>query len=227
MKRWFGFAGFGLYACALLLTACDDGSASASNDNEAMADASTGESDAGANAVDSGSDETDVAGEADSGADETDAAVEDAGTPPAAPLACGPAAPTIRDVAGRVYRDADGSDESVFASVYEPEIDEGIADHLVQLVGVDEILEARTCDDGSFAFLDLDDGVYLIAPRLDMIAPQLDPEIDGSCGRRNCPRRMVDAVAEGEIVMVTLGDSIPVHFRCIKINWFFCFNPGF
>ena len=58
-----------------------------------------------------------------------------------------------------------------------------------------------SCEGGDFHFGDLDDGSYVVAPELD---------VDGNCLQRNCAQRFPEAVQEGAVKIVTMGDSVPV-----------------
>ena len=60
---------------------------------------------------------------------------------------------------------------------------------------------ATTCEGGDYGFSDLANGTYLIAPDLDA----------RECQSRNCPRKLAQAVRNGSIKLVTMGDSVPVQ----------------
>jgi lysophospholipase L1-like esterase len=48
--------------------------------------------------------------------------------------------------------------------------------------------------------MDLEDGSYLVS---------IEPE-EGDCGQHNCPTRLPRAIEEGQLDILTLGDSVPV-----------------
>ena len=142
--------------------------------------------------------ESSEAGEASGGGGEVEG---DAPTePPAAP--CSPASEvTGTAVTGFVYRDLNASDVSNEAMGFEEGSDTPIAGETIKLLtwgGVE--WSATTCEDGSYGFSNLSDGVYLIE------APAEGEE----CQSRNCPRRLSEAVRSGTIKLVTMGDSVPV-----------------
>ncbi len=106
--------------------------------------------------------------------------------------------PAIRSV---VYTDTDTSDRSFWDGAYT--VDTPVGGLGVSLIGPDGVVrDAVTCDDGSFAFGGLADGVYVT----DIDWP------DGTfCTTRNCTRRFPEAVRSGRVKIVTLGDSVPVQ----------------
>jgi lysophospholipase L1-like esterase len=112
-----------------------------------------------------------------------------------------PAALWAGSLSGSVYHDADKSSRSH----YEQEIGEGdaaLADIDVFLFdGADET-SAMTGDDGSFEFAGLEPGSYFIDYGLGS---------EYLCTSRNRPLRVQDAIREGAITIVTIGDSIGVE----------------
>ena len=103
-------------------------------------------------------------------------------------------------VFGRFYFDADGADSSRYASEYDASGDAPLAETNVQLIGAQETMETTTCDDGTFSFDSLEDGAYVLNPTFP----------DSNCLQRNCPQRFPAAVMEGNVKLVTVGDSVPV-----------------
>jgi len=97
---------------------------------------------------------------------------------------------------GHVYRDADGSDLSRYAGGFaRPDTPlEGVP---VRLLGSG--LELESCPGGDFAF-PAPEGLYVVAPEAH----------EGDCSQRNCATRFPDAIEEGLVKIVTLGDSVPV-----------------
>ncbi len=112
-----------------------------------------------------------------------------------------PAALWADSLSGHVYHDADKSSRSH----YEQEIGEGdaaLADIDVYLFdGADET-SAMTGDDGSFEFADLEPGSYFIDYGLGA---------EYLCTSRNRPLHVQNAIREGAITIVSIGDSIGVE----------------
>ena len=106
-------------------------------------------------------------------------------------------------VTGRVYADTDANDLSVYALGLQDGVDEPTAELVVSLLGADgaEVATTTTCADGTYAFADLEPGVYVAEPALSPGA---------ECTSRNCARRFPKAVREGHVSIVTIGDSVPV-----------------
>ena len=103
-------------------------------------------------------------------------------------------------VSGRLYYDQDAADRSVYASDFDQDMDDPIGASTLRLMGEDGEQVDESCEDGSYAFNDLSDGVYVLSP---------DP-VSGDCLQKNCPTRFPEALAEGEVKIVTMGDSVPV-----------------
>ncbi|MEE2751899.1 MAG: SGNH/GDSL hydrolase family protein [Myxococcota bacterium] len=103
--------------------------------------------------------------------------------------------------AGRLYIDSDGSDASTYSHAFDAEEDQPMAGKWLRLIGADGEQETGTCDDGTYAFSDLDDGTYVVAP---------DLSDSGTCLQKNCATRFPAAIDEGEVVLLTWGDSVPV-----------------
>ena len=101
-------------------------------------------------------------------------------------------------VSGRLYYDADGTDRSSYASAYSEGEDDVVVGNPIHLISSEGLVSEHSCTDGSYAFNDLSDGVYVLAP---------DP-VDGDCLTKNCTQRFPDALLEGEVKIVTMGDSV-------------------
>ncbi|MEZ4437398.1 MAG: SGNH/GDSL hydrolase family protein [bacterium] len=198
-------------ALAVGAAGCDDGGGSGGDGRDDMAVLGDASADGDQGVGGAGGDEGDqgVGGaggdEADQGADEGvegDEGVEPDGATPD-PFEgggeCGASA-AGKAVAGFVYDDTDGSDRSRYAFEIGPE-DTLRGDEPVAMFGVDGALEARYCDDGSYVFDGLGEGVYLITAT---------PDEGELCSQRNCTRRFARAMADGGARMVTFGDSIAV-----------------
>ncbi len=102
-------------------------------------------------------------------------------------------------VNGYVYTDLDASDRSTYANEM-TDADEVISGAEITLYGEGETVVTHSCDDGSWGVPELEDGNYLAS-----IAQQ-----DGLCGQHNCPERLPQAIEEGQLDILTLGDSVPV-----------------
>jgi lysophospholipase L1-like esterase len=101
-----------------------------------------------------------------------------------------------------LYWDDNGSDLSRYAGGFEPGFDSPVSDFGVIAYGP-EPSNAHplvfSCQDGSYGFAGLTPGLYVIEP----------PDL-GTCSRNNCPRRLPEALEEGQLELVTIGDSVPV-----------------
>lgn len=103
-------------------------------------------------------------------------------------------------VSGVLYYDSDGMDRSTYASEFSAGEDDVVAGNPIDLISEDGVVSGNSCTDGSYAFNDLEDGVYVVVPE----------PVDGNCLTKNCTRRFPEAVLEGEVKIVTMGDSVPV-----------------
>lgn len=103
-------------------------------------------------------------------------------------------------VSGVLYYDSDASDRSSYSSDFDATVDAAVAGSPITLIGEDGVVADTSCVDGSYAFNDLSDGVYVIAPA----------EVEGDCLQKNCTRRFPAAVEEGKVKIVTMGDSVAV-----------------
>ena len=108
-------------------------------------------------------------------------------------------------VMARVYSDTNASDESAYVGGYEPGTDMPMGEVPVRMFAPGPFApvetKATTCADGQVAFGGLEEGSYFIAPEFEQGA---------TCGQRNCPQRLPQALAEGRVKIVTFGDSVPV-----------------
>lgn len=107
---------------------------------------------------------------------------------------------TAQSTTGVVYRDENEDDLSAWSGGVGDE-DTPLPGVFVSLLGGDEEQIIQTCDDGTYGFSDLDEGVYLVAPHLGT---------EPVCSTKNCNEGVVAAVRSGSLHMVTLGDSVPV-----------------
>jgi len=105
-------------------------------------------------------------------------------------------------LSGLTYVDADGGDASIHDNSFDDQEDSPIAEVSVRLFGPEGVSEGSSCAEGDFHFGDLSDGAYVVAPELD---------VDGNCMQRNCTKRFPEAIAEGSVKIVTMGDSVPVQ----------------
>ncbi|MCB9544407.1 MAG: SGNH/GDSL hydrolase family protein [Myxococcales bacterium] len=177
---------------ALLAGCDDDGGPAADPGQQGQVDAAPADGAADAAPV-----AEDMAPAVDEGASpEPDAAVADAGpdaAPPPPVGACGPG-----QVTGWLYTDQDGADETRYAATREA--DDPPVNRPFEVLTPTGPKAVQPCEDGSYAFTDMEDGPAMVVPPADA----------GRCSRRNCPRGFAAAVAGGSAVVVTMGDSIPV-----------------
>jgi lysophospholipase L1-like esterase len=104
-------------------------------------------------------------------------------------------------LSGLAYIDADSGDATIHDNSFDSGADTPIAGRSVRLFGADGITEGTSCEGGDFHFGDLSSGAYVLAPELD---------VDGNCMQRNCTQRFPEALTEGAVKIVTMGDSVPV-----------------
>lgn len=102
---------------------------------------------------------------------------------------------------GLIYTDSDETDVSTYVGGYEGGRDDPLAGLSVSLFGAGLEETTTTCRDGRVAYGPLEDGVYLMAPEYP----------DADCSSKNCARRLPEAIREGQVKIVTFGDSIPVQ----------------
>ena len=102
-------------------------------------------------------------------------------------------------VYGRLYWDADSGDQSRHAFTYDASADAPVAGRDVRLISTEGTQETISCDDGTFAFENLGDGSYVIGVDHD----------DSRCMQRNCTQRFPAAIEEGDVTILTFGDSVP------------------
>lgn len=105
------------------------------------------------------------------------------------------------NIAFRLYADNDRSSLTTFGQrVMDP--DEPIAQASVKLIGPQKRVEGKTCDDGTISWSTLPDGAYIT--EIDVASTQY---ITSS----NQSRRLPKAIAEGNVNLLTFGDSIPAY----------------
>lgn len=135
-----------------------------------------------------GSEESSASAADSTGADPTTGAVS--------PWSCGDL-PIVAQPHGRAYVDTNNSDLGRYSGGFESSIDMPTPGVQVSLLGSTEA-PVQTCDDGGYQF-QADDGVYVAVP----------PPHPTHCSQRNCSARFSEALTEGSVNIVTLGDSVP------------------
>ncbi len=103
-------------------------------------------------------------------------------------------------VSGRLYRDKDETSVSIHSQGYYPKYDEPIGDWQVSLLAQGKELSTDSCSDGYFGFGEVGVGSYV----LEVAAPE-----GAECTSSNRPVRFPQAVREGHVTIVTIGDSVP------------------
>ena len=134
----------------------------------------------------------------DTGTDESSSG--DSGSSTGEPVECDLPNTTI---GGRVWEDADASDESTYVAAFDPRLDEATPDFAVRLLDGDGLVdETTTCADGRYGFDGASGTTYMVAT----------PDVPvGGCAQRNCPRNLWAAVEAGDPVhILAFGDSLPV-----------------
>ncbi len=104
-------------------------------------------------------------------------------------------------IRGWIYDDLGAPDVSMHVAGYDPAVDVAIAGMEVALLSTAGEEVTVTCDDGGFAFEDAGFGARIVAPAF---------ETGTICNSRNCPHRLIEAIREGGVKIVTFGDSVPV-----------------
>ncbi len=104
-------------------------------------------------------------------------------------------------VSGRLYIDADATDSSRYDQEWDAEADTPVGARTLTLRGTEGQETTGSCADGTYAFNDLKDGVYLV---------EADSQ-DDRCLQKNCTRNLGASVDKGELVMLTWGDSVPAY----------------
>jgi lysophospholipase L1-like esterase len=103
-------------------------------------------------------------------------------------------------VSGRLYQDCDETSVSINSQGYYPKFDEPIDGWSVSLINGQGEWSAESCADGFFGFGEVGMGTYI----LEVGAPE-DCESTSS----NHALRFPQAVREGLVTIVTIGDSVP------------------
>lgn len=103
-------------------------------------------------------------------------------------------------IKGIVYFDGDQTSDSHYAQGCFPPFDHPSQAVVTTLIGEHDVWQTETCANGKFGFGDLKAGTYA----LDFELPE-----GAHCTSSNCGRRFPEAVKEGKVVIVTIGDSIP------------------
>ena len=105
--------------------------------------------------------------------------------------------PTLK---GLAYWDLDDSSDTAHDQDFDPPDDAPMGKAMASLLGVGLEMKAASCANGWFAFSSLPAGLYA----LELEAPE-----EAECTSSNRAVRFPAAVREGEVVIVTIGDSIP------------------
>jgi len=105
-------------------------------------------------------------------------------------------------ISGLVYFDGDKTSDSFYDQGLYPAYDHPLEGMEVRLLNYESEWGAETCPDGRFSFGGLESGYYV----LDVLAPD-----DCQCTSANYGVNFVNAVRNGEVKIVTIGDSIPTH----------------
>ncbi|MCL4236033.1 MAG: hypothetical protein KJ042_16115, partial [Deltaproteobacteria bacterium] len=101
------------------------------------------------------------------------------------------------EVNGVIFHDADHSARSHYV-LHRNATDVALPGVDVMLIGADGETAAQTDESGAFSFADVADGFYLLDTQ--------DGDHDATSS--NVARRVPEAIREGGLVMVSLGDSI-------------------
>ncbi len=140
--------------------------------------------------------------------DPNDTEAADTVTPPGPDTALPPlgSCPDSPLAGGRVYMDNNRSSASHWDQDIADPSDAPAADVTVLLMspgdGAPAVTSLSTCSDGTFGWSELSPGSHIVEVAVD------DPDATTT---RNVPARFPEAVREGNVVMVTFGDSIS-HF---------------
>ena len=103
-------------------------------------------------------------------------------------------------VSGRLYLDGDKTSVSIHSQGYFPKFDDPIDGWTVALIKEGKEWSAESCADGFFGFGEVGLGAYI----LEVNAPN-----EAECTSSNSAQRFPEAVREGHVTIVTIGDSVP------------------
>lgn len=109
-------------------------------------------------------------------------------------------------VSGHIYRDGDGSDDSLYACGYD-RADRYLEGLEVGLRGRNGQWSTTTCHDGSFGFGGLEAGLYQVQPRL---------AAGALVTTANRPTRLPAALDAGHLHVLAIGDSLPVEGDAVR-----------
>jgi lysophospholipase L1-like esterase len=104
-------------------------------------------------------------------------------------------------VSGDIYVDGDQSERSLWDLGNVGAGGDAMVGVPMRIIGADGITQGVSCDDGTWGFGDLSGDTWVV---------DVDWAADDLCRTRNCARHFGDAVAEGRVKIVTIGDSVPV-----------------
>jgi len=104
-------------------------------------------------------------------------------------------------IQGLIYQDGDQSSCTWYDQGMFPKYDSPLSGTEVRLYGPKGEYSTWSCPEGRFQFDALAQGSYLVDVRV--------PDAD-DCTSSNQPKRLPEAVGEGEVTIVTIGDSIAV-----------------
>jgi len=105
-------------------------------------------------------------------------------------------------ISGLIYFDGDKTSDSYYDQGLYPAYDHALEGMEVRLLSYESEWAYETCPDGRFSFGSLEPGRYV----LDVLTPA-----DSQCTSANHGLHFAEAVRNGEVKIVTIGDSIPTH----------------
>ena len=117
------------------------------------------------------------------------------------PAACTTFAGGGTTVSGDIYVDSDQSERSLWDLQNVGAGGEALVGVPMRIIGADGVTQGISCDDGTWGFGDLTGDTWVV---------DVDWDADALCRTRNCARYFGDAIADGSVKIVTVGDSVPV-----------------
>ena len=104
-------------------------------------------------------------------------------------------------VTGRIYLDGDGVDQSLYSFGLTPENDTVAEPRVMRFLSPEGERLIMSCEDGTFGIPSLQEGLYLMIPELSQ---------DEVASTKNVSMHSYEALKNGHIDIVTIGDSVPV-----------------